>query len=85
MAYLHQPVLWAEPGAVRGRPWVEGADVLAGPGSVAVQVEAVAVFRAHQVEETRRQSGRVRLGVRMGLGLAFSLGRGLLETEKKVR
>lgn len=85
MAYLHQPVLWAEPGAVRGRPRVEGADVLARPGSVAVQVEAVAAFGAHQVEETRGQPGRVRLGVRMGLGLAFSLGRGLLETEENVR
>lgn len=83
MAYLDQPVLWAEPGAVRRRSRVEGADVLAGPGSVAVQVEAVAVFRAHQVAETRRQPEQVRLGVRMGLGLAFSLGWSLLETEKR--
>lgn len=83
MAYLDQPVLWAEPGVVCRRSWVEGADVLAGPGSVAVQVEAVAVFRAHQVAETWRQPGQVCLGVRMGLGLAFSLGRGLLETEKR--
>lgn len=82
-AYLDQPVLRAEPGAVRRRSAVEGADVLAGPGSVAVQVEAVAVFRAHQVAETRRQPAQVLLGVRMGLGLASSLGRGLLEKEKR--
>lgn len=83
MAYLDQPVLWAEPGAVRRRSRVEGADVLAGPGSVTVQVEAVAVFRAHQVAETWRQPEQVHLGVRMGLGLAFSLGWSLLETEKR--
>lgn len=69
-----------EPGTVRGRPRVEGADVLSGPGSVAVQVEAVAIFRAHQVAETRRQPGQVHLELRMGLGLAFGLGRCLLET-----
>lgn len=83
MGYLDQPVLGAEPGAVRRRSRVQGADVLAGPGSVAVQVEAVAVFRAHQVAETRRQPGQVRLGGRMGLGLALSLGRGLLQTEER--
>lgn len=83
LAYLDQPVLWAEPGTVRGRSRVEGADELAGPGSVTVQVEAVTIFRAHQVAETRRQSGRVHLGLRMGLGLTFGLGRGLLETGTK--
>lgn len=82
-SYLDQPVLRAEAGAVRWRSRVEGADVLTGPGSVAVQVEAVALFGAQQVAETRRQPGRVRLGLRMGLGLGFSLGRGLLETGKR--
>lgn len=83
MSYLDQPVLWAEPGTVRGRSRVEGADVLAGPGSVTVQVEAVTIFRARQVAETWRQPGRVHIGLRMGLGLAFDLGRGLLEPGKR--
>lgn len=47
-----------------------------------MQVEAVAIFRAHQVAEARRQPGQVHLELRMGLGLAFGLGRCLLETGK---
>lgn len=78
-SHLYQPVLWPEPGVVRGGSWVQGADVLSGPGSVTVEVEAVARVRAHQVAQTRSELGRGGWGPWLGLGLGFSLGESLLE------
>ena len=60
-SYLNQSVLWPEPGVVRGRPWVQGADVLSRLGSITVEVEAVARVSPHQVAETWGELGRVDL------------------------
>ncbi|TNN80597.1 hypothetical protein EYF80_009103 [Liparis tanakae] len=73
------PVLWPQPGVVRGGPRVQGADVLPGPGPVAVEVEAVAGVGAQQVAQARSELGRGGWGAGLGLGLGFSLGGSLLE------
>lgn len=62
LSYLNQPVLRSEPGVVCSGSWVQGADVLSGPGSVTVEVEAVARLRPHKVAQTWNELRWVDLG-----------------------
>lgn len=78
-SYLNQPVLRPEPGLVCRRSWVQGADVLSGPGALTMQVEAVANFRPHQVAQAWNKLRGVSLGLRMALGLGFRLNKSLLK------
>lgn len=53
--YLHKPILGPQPRPGRRRVGIHGADELARPGLLAVQVEAVAIGAFLQVAETWAQ------------------------------
>lgn len=74
-SYLDQSVLRSEPGPVCGWTRVQGADVLSRPWPIAVEVEAVACLRPHQVAQTWNRLRRVNLGLR----LCFNRDNGLLQ------
>ena len=83
LTHLYHPVLGLEPGLIRRWSRVEGADVLSGPRSIAVQVEAVANLRPHQVAHAWSELRRINRGPWMVLGLGLILGTGLLEENKE--
>lgn len=84
-SYLDESVLRPEAGAVCGRSRVQGADVLSRSRAFAVEVEAVARLRPHQVAQTWNELGRVDPEPWLGwcLGVSFRLSKSLLEESER--